>query len=62
MKTKLNISTVVLALFGFVAVQTTIAQAPNPAKGEAKTTEPKFVYFKGHFWKPMKSQNEIVVF
>ena len=51
MKTKLNISTVVLALFGFVAVQTTIAQAPNPAKGEAKTTEPKFVYFKGSFVK-----------
>jgi hypothetical protein len=30
MKTKLNISTVVLALFGFIAVQTATAQAPNP--------------------------------
>ena len=30
MKTKLNISTFVLALFGFIAVQNTTAQAPNP--------------------------------
>jgi hypothetical protein len=30
MKIKLNISTVVLALFGFIAVQTATAQAPNP--------------------------------
>ena len=30
MKTKLNISTVVLALFGFIAVQNATAQAPNP--------------------------------
>jgi hypothetical protein len=30
MKTKLNISTVVLALFGFISVQTATAQAPNP--------------------------------
>ncbi|MDB4342013.1 nuclear transport factor 2 family protein [bacterium] len=30
MKTKLNISTVVLALSGFIAVQTATAQAPNP--------------------------------
>ena len=51
MKNKLNISTVVLALFGFIAVQTSTAQAPNPAKAEAKTTEPKFVYFKGSFTK-----------
>ena len=30
MKNKLNISTVVLALFGFIAVQNATAQAPNP--------------------------------
>jgi len=30
MKTKLNISTVVLALSGFIVVQTATAQAPNP--------------------------------
>ena len=30
MKTKLNISTVVLALSGFIAVQNATAQAPNP--------------------------------
>ena len=30
MKTKLNISTVVLALSGFIAAQTATAQAPNP--------------------------------
>ena len=30
MKTKLNISTLVLALSGFIAVQTATAQAPNP--------------------------------
>tara|TARA_B110000196_G_scaffold12139_1_gene9939 strand:+ start:68 stop:670 length:603 start_codon:yes stop_codon:yes gene_type:complete len=30
MKTKLNISTFVLALSGFIAVQTATAQAPNP--------------------------------
>jgi hypothetical protein len=30
MKNKLNLSTVVLALFGFIAVQTATAQAPNP--------------------------------
>jgi len=30
MKTKLNISTVVMALFGFIAVQNATAQAPNP--------------------------------
>ena len=51
MKTKLNISIAVLALSGFIVVQTATAQAPNPAKGEAKTTEPKFVYFKGSFTK-----------
>ena len=51
MKNKLNISTVVLALFGFIAVQNATAQAPNPAKSEAKTAEPQFVYFKGSFVK-----------
>ena len=51
MKTKLNIPTVLLALSGFIVVQAATAQAPNPAKGEAKTTEPKFVYFKGSFTK-----------
>ena len=42
MKTKLNIFTVVLALFGFIAVQTTVAQAPNtsPAKEALKGMRP----------------------
>ena len=42
MKTKLNISTVVLALFGFVAVQTTVAQATNtsPAQEALKGMRP----------------------
>ena len=51
MKTKLNISTVVLALFGFIAAQNATAQAPNPVKAEAKTAEPKFVYYRGKFTK-----------
>jgi ketosteroid isomerase-like protein len=42
MKTKLNISTVVLVLFGFVAVQTTVAQATNtsPAQEALKGMRP----------------------
>jgi ketosteroid isomerase-like protein len=42
MKTKLNMFTVVLALFGFIAVQTTDAQAPNtsPAKEALKGMRP----------------------
>ena len=42
MKNKLNISTVVLALFGFVAVQTTVAQATNtsPAQEALKGMRP----------------------
>ena len=51
MKNKLNIFTVVLALFGFIAVQNATAQAPNPVKAEAKTAEPKFVYYRGKFTK-----------
>ena len=42
MKNKLNISAVVLALFGFVAVQTTVAQATNtsPAQEALKGMRP----------------------
>jgi ketosteroid isomerase-like protein len=42
MKNKLNISTIVLALFGFVAVQTTVAQAANtsPAQEALKGMRP----------------------
>jgi ketosteroid isomerase-like protein len=42
MKTKLNISTVVLALFSLIAVQTTVAQVPNtsPAKEALKGMRP----------------------
>jgi ketosteroid isomerase-like protein len=42
MKNKLNISTVVLALFGLIAVQTTVAQVPNtsPAKEALKGMRP----------------------
>jgi hypothetical protein len=42
MKNKLNISIAVLALFGFVAVQTTVAQAPNtsPAQEALKGMRP----------------------
>ena len=42
MKTKLNMFTVVLALFGFIAVQTTDAQVPNtsPAKEALKGMRP----------------------
>ena len=42
MKTKLNIYTVVLALFGIISVQTATAQAPNPhpAHEELKGLQP----------------------
>jgi len=42
MKTKLNKYTIVLVLFGFIAVQTTVAQAPNtsPAKEALKGMRP----------------------
>ena len=42
MKTKLNKYTVVLVLFGFIAVQTTVAQAPNtsPAQEALKGMRP----------------------
>ena len=51
MKNKLNISTVVLALFGFIAVQTATAQAPNPhpAKEALKGLQPFIGNWTGEF-------------
>ena len=51
MKNKLNISTVVLALFGFVAVQTATAQAPNPhpAQEALKGMQPFIGSWAGEF-------------
>ncbi len=42
MKTQLSMSTVVLALFGFVAIQTTVAQSPNssPAQEALEAVRP----------------------
>ena len=51
MKTKLNISTVVLALSGFIAVQTATAQAPNPhpAQEALKGLQPFIGNWAGEF-------------
>jgi len=51
MKTKLNISTFVLALFGFIAVQNTTAQAPNPhpAHEALKGLQPFIGNWEGEF-------------
>ena len=51
MKNKLKISTVVLALFGFVAVQNAIAQAPNPhpAHEALKGLQPVIGNWAGEF-------------
>ena len=51
MKNKLNISTVVLALFGFIAVQNATAQAPNPhpAKEALKGLQPFIGNWAGEF-------------
>ena len=51
MKTKLNISTFVLALSGFIAVQTATAQAPNPhpAQEALKGLQPFIGNWAGEF-------------
>jgi hypothetical protein len=51
MKTKLNISTVVLALSGFIVVQTATAQAPNPhpAQEALKGLQPFIGNWAGEF-------------
>ena len=51
MKTKLNIFTVVLALFGFIAVQNATAQAPNPhpAQEALKGLQPFIGNWAGEF-------------
>jgi hypothetical protein len=51
MRTKLNISTVVLALFGFIAVQNATAQAPNPhpAQEALKGLQPFIGNWAGEF-------------
>ena len=51
MKTKLNIFTVVLALSGFIAVQTATAQAPNPhpAQEALKGLQPFIGNWAGEF-------------
>ena len=51
MKTKLNISTLVLALSGFIAVQTATAQAPNPhpAQEALKGLQPFIGNWAGEF-------------
>ena len=51
MKTKLNISTFVLTLSGFIAVQTATAQAPNPhpAQEALKGLQPFIGNWAGEF-------------
>ena len=51
MKTKLNIFTVVLALFGMISVQTATAQAPNPhpAQEALKGLQPFIGNWAGEF-------------
>ena len=51
MKTKFNMSTVVLALFGFIAVQNATAQAPNPhpAQEALKGLQPFIGNWAGEF-------------
>ena len=51
MKTKLNISTVVLVLSGFIAIQTATAQAPNPhpAQEALKGLQPFIGNWAGEF-------------